>query len=160
MGRGVDPARPVVGESAGGDEAVNVGMKVEVLAPGVKEGDKTDVGPQMFGIGGDGGECGPHGLKQKVVDWFWVLECEGSQGVGDREDDVEIGNRQEVLEPVVDPAMAKGGLAFGAVAVTAGVVGNALMTTGIAGVDMAAQVGGAAMGNGVEYSVLQGGQRK
>jgi hypothetical protein len=113
----VDPARPVVGESAGGDEAVNVGMKVEVLAPGVKEGDKTDVGPQMFGIGGDGGECGPHGLKQNVVDWFWVLECEGSQGVGDREDDVEIGNRQEVLEPVVDPAMAKGGLAFGAVAV-------------------------------------------
>lgn len=56
VGRRLDPAGSVVGEAAGGDKAVNVGMKQEVLAPGVKERDKTDMGAQMFGIGGDGGE--------------------------------------------------------------------------------------------------------
>jgi hypothetical protein len=88
------------------------------------------------------------------------LEGEGPQGIWNRENDVKIGDRQEVLEPVVQPAVAKGRLAFGAVAVAAGIIGDALMAAGIAGVNMSAQVSGAAMGNGVEDFVLQGGQRK
>jgi len=117
---------------------VKVGVKQEVLAPGVKKRDKADVRPKLFGIGGDGGKGGTHGFEQKVVEGFRVLEGEGSQRVRDREDDVEIGNGEKVFEPIVHPAMAVGGLAFGAVAVAAGVVGDALMTAGIAGVDMAA----------------------
>lgn len=56
VGRRLDPAGSVVGETAGGDKAVNVGMKQQILAPGVKKRDKTDVGAEMFGIGGDGGQ--------------------------------------------------------------------------------------------------------
>lgn len=56
VGRRLDPAGSVVGEAASGDKTVNVGMKQQILAPGVKERDKTDVGAEMFGIGGDGGQ--------------------------------------------------------------------------------------------------------
>ena len=86
------------------------------------------------------------------------MEGEGTELIRKRENDVEIGDRQEVLEPVVQPAMAVGGLTFGAVAVAAGIVGDALMAAGIAGVNMSAQVSGAAVGNGVNLNFPVGPQ--
>ncbi len=86
------------------------------------------------------------------------MEGEGTELIRKRENDVEIGDRQEVLEPVVQPAVAKGRLAFGAVAVAAGIVGDALMAAGIAGVNMSAQVSGAAVGNGVNLNFPVGPQ--
>jgi len=40
-------------ESAGGNDTVNVGMKEQVLSPGVQDRDHADLSPQMFRIGCD-----------------------------------------------------------------------------------------------------------
>ena len=48
-----DPARAVGGEPAAGDDAVDVGVVLEVLPPGVEDGQEADLGPEVLGVGGD-----------------------------------------------------------------------------------------------------------
>ena len=48
------PDGAVVGEAAAGDQAVNVGVQVEPLAPGVQDGEDADGAADEGGIAGDG----------------------------------------------------------------------------------------------------------
>jgi hypothetical protein len=41
-------------QAAAGNNAVQVRVELERLAPGVEQGDKTDLGPEITGLGGDG----------------------------------------------------------------------------------------------------------
>ena len=43
----------VRGESAGGNDTVDMGMQKQVLPPGVERADDADLRSQVFGIGGD-----------------------------------------------------------------------------------------------------------
>jgi hypothetical protein len=49
-GRGY-PTRPIGRQAAGGHHAVDVGMVVEVLAPGVEDSEEPDLGPEVAGVG-------------------------------------------------------------------------------------------------------------
>ena len=40
----------IAGESAGGDDTVDMGMQLEFLVPSVKHAEETDLGPEMSGI--------------------------------------------------------------------------------------------------------------
>ena len=63
-----DPAILFWGEAAGGDDAVNVGMMLQALIPGVQHAEEADVGTQMTGIAGNLQQSLSAGVKQQVVD--------------------------------------------------------------------------------------------
>src|SRR5207248_4488431 len=47
---GSNPAGVIAGESASGNDTVDMRMKLEFLVPGVKHAEKTDLGSEMGGI--------------------------------------------------------------------------------------------------------------
>ena len=50
-------------ESTGWDDAVDVGMKQQVLSPGMQNAEEANVCAKMFGIGGDFEEGVGHGAE-------------------------------------------------------------------------------------------------
>ena len=100
-------------------------MVLESLAPGVEHGDEPDLGTEMTGIGGDGTKGRGSTAKQDVVNDALVLQGNCGDWLGDGEDDMEVRHRQQVGLARFQPGSACQGLTLGAVAVAAGVVGDA-----------------------------------
>src|ERR1022692_766756 len=73
---------PVGRESAAGDHAVQVGMQVQVLAPGVEDGEETDFGAQMLGIAGNREEGFGGGAGEDIVATFLVWKAMAASGSG------------------------------------------------------------------------------
>ena len=112
------------------------------LAPGVQHGDEADIGAEMLRVGSDGleGSCGAS--EQRAVDYAFILQRQRREFSGQGEDDVEIGDGQQIFATILQPGGAPVRLAFRAMAVAAGVVRYAHLTAGIAGIDVAAKLGG------------------
>ena len=71
--------------------------------------------------------------------------------MGNCEHDVEVAGVEQLLLPCLKPSLANLGLELGAVAVAAGVIGDAgLMTASQTHVEVTAECGGAAAGDGTE----------
>ena len=79
------------------------------------------------------------GLEQDGVDDGLVLEGDRGDRRRQREDDVEIGNRQQLGLPRGEPRGAGSPLALRAVPVAAGVIGDAGRAAVVAGLDVAAE---------------------
>jgi len=155
---GGDPAGVVGGEGATGDDAVQVDVQAEVAAPGVQNGDDAGGAAEMTGVGGEGAQGRGGGLEQEVVGQAAVVQGDRVEVVRQSEDDVEVGDGKGLGTACGEPALGVGGLALGAVAVAAGVVGDADGAAAVAGVGAAAEGGGAAEGNGAQGSALGAGQ--
>ena len=138
-----DPARPVRRQAAAGNDDVDVRMVGERRAPGVQHGGEADARAEMLRVGGDGGQRLGGGPEQEVVDGGLVLERDGADRGRQGEDDVIVGNRQELGLAVFEPLPRRGGLALRAVAIAAGIVGDALVRAVLAALDVAAERGGA-----------------
>src|SRR5690606_17726759 len=127
------------GYAAAWHDHVNMGMVGHGRSPCVQDRCNADARAEMLGIGGDRQHCLGCGLEQKVVDQRLVLE----RYVGDLgwqcEDDVEVSDGQEIGLPFGKPCACSGALALGAVPVAAGIVGDAPLSTILAGLDMSAQ---------------------
>ena len=117
-----DPAQAVDGDSAAGDHAVQVGMQVQILTPGVKHGEEADGGAEQPGIGGGFEQRLGGGAKQDGVNLSWVLKRQSADLRRQREDDVEIGDGQKLRLALCQPAGASLGLALGAVPVATRVI--------------------------------------
>ena len=100
--------------------------------------------PRCLRIGGDGQQRLGGGAEQQVVDHRLVLVGDGGDLGGQREDHVEVRHRQQVGLAGRQPVLRRRALALRAVAVAAGVVGDALLAAAGAALDMAAERGGAA----------------
>ena len=48
----MDPAGVIWGQTSGWDEAVDMRVSQQVLAPGMQDGEEPDLGAQVLGIGG------------------------------------------------------------------------------------------------------------
>jgi hypothetical protein len=48
-----NPASVIERESTGGNNAVNMGMKLELLVPGMKHAEEADLGAKMSGVASD-----------------------------------------------------------------------------------------------------------
>ena len=76
MAFGWDPAGVIGSQSAGGNETVQMGMKLEVLTPGMKNGEDADPRTEMARIGGDLeqglGSC----AKQHRIEKSLVAQCQ------------------------------------------------------------------------------------
>src|SRR5436853_3673308 len=70
---GLKPAGVIERESTGGNNAVDMGMKLELLVPGVKHAEEADFGPEMSGVTSDFEKSFCTGTKQQTIDHPFVL---------------------------------------------------------------------------------------
>jgi len=88
-------------------------------APGVEHGRDADARAEMPRVGGDGhhrlGRC----LEQQVVNHRLVVECDVGDLGRQREDDMEVADRQQIGLPCGKPLACCGALALGAVPISA-----------------------------------------
>src|SRR5208337_5675644 len=140
----------VRGESAGGNNTVDVGMQEQVLSPGVERADDAYLRSQVFGIGGDFEQSLSAGGEQQVVEQSWIFQGQQVKFMRHREHDVEIAGGQKFAFPCRQPAFPSLCLALGAVPVSARIVGDGLIIAARALVAMSTQGSGAAALNGTQ----------
>src|SRR5438093_4087615 len=133
-------------------------MMVQVLAPGVQNHEHAGDGAKPLGIGGHVAQRGGGAAHEQVIQGRRIGEGESADFRRQGEDHVVVFNRQLVLRLLVEPAGAGQGLALGTVAVAARVVGDTLVATVEAVLDVAAERGGAAHGQLAQRLVLRDGQ--
>ena len=126
-------------QAAAGDDAVHVRMMVQVLAPGVQHHQHADRRAQPLRVGGHLAQRRRGRLQQQVVQRRPGWPAPARQFRRQREDDMVVLDRQQVLGLALEPAGAGQGLALGTVAVAARVVGDAFVAAVEAALDVAAQ---------------------
>src|SRR5207245_10119221 len=103
-----NPASVIERESAGGDDAVDMGMKLEFLVPGMQHAEEADLGPEMSGITSHFQEGFCAGTKQQTINEFFVLQGPRSQLVRQSENDMDVRSGEKLratwLEPVLTAA--------------------------------------------------------
>src|SRR5579859_527960 len=146
---GSNPATVITGESAGGNDTVDMGMQLEFLVPGMEHAEEADFGSEMGGIARNLQQRFCAGAKQQTVDEFPVLECQRSQLRRQGEDDVDVGRGQQFTATGRDPAFTRTGLTLRAVPVATAVVGDGgTMSAAAALIDMATESSGATARDG------------
>jgi hypothetical protein len=63
-----DPAQTIGGETAGGQDTVDVGMETQVARPGLEHGQAADLGAQISVLPGDIGQSGGAFAQQQSVE--------------------------------------------------------------------------------------------
>jgi hypothetical protein len=87
------PDGAVIGQSAAGDEAVNVRVEDEPLRPGMQHGEHADGAADPAWIAGQHDDRRGGGLHQRAVAVDLMPAQRGPQFLGHGDGDVEIGNR-------------------------------------------------------------------
>ena len=137
------------GEAAAGDQAMEVGMVHEVLAPGVEDGGEAQLGLEALLAELEQGGAGA--LKEQAVERGRVLEGQRAQGGRQGEDPVEIAHGQQSAALVLQPLAAALVLAGGAVAVAAAVGPPMGAVTLLALPDRPAQLSGATLAQPTQH---------
>ncbi len=125
------------GDAAAGDEAMDMGVMGQRLSPGVQEGDEANPGAQA--LGGERRERLGGRSHEQAVDRLLVLESDLGRRRRQGEDDVKIGNRQQLGLTSGEPLRARRPLALPAMAVSARVVSDAGEPAVVTALDMAAE---------------------
>jgi hypothetical protein len=150
--------RVVGGQSPSGDNAMDVGMGLKRLSPGVQDGEETDVGTETLRIGRHFEQSGGAGFEQEFEQESLVLPDQGNEGMRHAEDQVEVADGQQFLLALGEPLVASVGLTLGAVPVAARVVRDSLMAAACALISMSTECSGAATRDGIEHLGLGPGQ--
>ena len=80
-----------------------MGVQSQILPPGMEHGEETNLGAQMFGIGGDGLQGLGRRTEENAVDRRLVLMSDGGNLFGQRQNDVKILRREKFGATVVEP---------------------------------------------------------
>jgi len=139
VGPAADPTTAVGREPAAGDDAMQVRMMEQCLAPSVEDGEEAELCAEMLGVSSDCPQSFGSGVKQDVVDRFLVVMGDGGDLLRHSEDDVEVWHCEELGSSVLKPLGTRQGLALRAVAIAARVVRDALVAAGIALLEVAAE---------------------
>ena len=105
----------------------------------------ADARAEVLRIGGDGEQRLGRRSEQQIVDDRLVLVGDGASLGRQREDDVEIADRQQIGLARGEPILRRRALALGAMAVAARVVRDPAVAAVLAALDMAAESGRAAV---------------
>src|SRR5271157_736286 len=127
---------------------MNVGMKFELLAPGVQHAEEANLCAEVSRIASDFQKSFRTGAEQEIVEQFLVLQDQWRQPAGECEDHVRVGCWKKFSLTRGDPAFPGSDLTIGAVAITTAVEGNGPMSTASAFIAMSAESGGATPRNG------------
>jgi hypothetical protein len=156
LGIGVFPLGAIQGNAATGDDDVQVVVIQQGLAPGMEDGGEADLGSQV--VAAELQQSLADGLEEEGVEGLAILAEEGIEFMGQGEDEMEVGDGQEVLALAFQPVAGVGALAGGAVAVAAGVGNEVFLAAFGAAVAVAAERVGATLHEGVEDAPVMGGQ--
>jgi hypothetical protein len=144
-GRDVYPAAAIEREAAAGNDTMNVGVKDQGLAPGVKHGEDADVCAKRRGRDIDQGLAS--GAKQNRIEDLRRVLDQRVQTLRDGEDDMEVGNVEDLFAPLLEPVLAGLGPTAGTMAVAARVPEGVLVIAPITLIEMSAHGLGAAVGD-------------
>jgi hypothetical protein len=123
-------------------------------APAVKHGGGANASAEVPGIGSDCQQCFGRRAEQQVVDHRLVLVGDWSDLSRQREDQVEVSDRQQISFAGGEPVPRRCDLALGTMAVSAGVVGDAAVAAILAALDMTAEGSRAAVLDGRHHLEL------
>ena len=115
------PALVIGGKTTGWYYAMDMWMNLEILSPGMQDAEESDLGSEMFGIGGDLEQSRGAGVEQKVVDDLFVVQSQPRQFVRDREHDMHVVHGQQFFIAIGEPPIAGVGLTLGAMSRPAGI---------------------------------------
>src|SRR5260370_32544768 len=91
----------------------------------------------MFGVCGNFHQGFGGGAKEYAVNYPLVLEGQGSNHLGQREDDVKVPDRQQLSGALFEPRRACCALALRAMAIAAGAIGDPAVPAAAALFDLA-----------------------
>ena len=86
--------------------AMHMRVMLQSLTPGMQQGDKTDLGTQVLGSGGDFAQSLGGGVKQNVVNHGLILIRDDCDLLGQREHNMEVLNGNEVGLAIFQPLCA------------------------------------------------------
>jgi hypothetical protein len=92
-------------KSAGGNDAVDVIVAEQVLAPCVQDGEESDLGSEPLRIGGRLEQGLGTGREQQVEETSRSGECQRVQIVGNCEDEVEVVGVEQVALLCFEPSL-------------------------------------------------------
>ncbi len=143
-GRGGKPTGMVWGESAGGNDAMDMGMVLQLLIPGMEHTEEANLGAEMFRMGSDFEQGLGAGAEQQIVENLLVLQSQGRQAMREGENEVHVASGQDFAAARLDPTVAGVGLALGAVPIAAAVEGDDAMPAAGTAIQMSTKGGGSA----------------
>ena len=153
------PTGVITRDASRRNDAVNMRMSEQVLAPGVQDAEKSDLRAEMFGIGSYFQQGGGSGSEQEMIKLPRVVLRQEVEFVGNGEDHVKVRSGQQFLFPSGDPARARLGLTLGAVPITTRIIRDGLKSALRAGIEVTSERGGAAVLQGAEGVVRQNSER-
>ena len=116
---------------------------MQVLSPGMEHRHESDPRAQMFGVGGDLQEGFGRGAKENAVNYPLVLEGQGRDHLPQREDDVEVLDREQLSGVLFEPHPSGCALALRAMAIVAGTIRDRAVAATVALFDVAMERRGA-----------------
>ena len=135
---GISPV-PLFGQSAARYDHVDMGMKSEILSPGMQYGSYSGCCTKIFPVRTQPQYGFGRSLEQQCVQGALVTEKNRIQLSRDSKDNMEIGDIQKMLPLPLDPLLFCNRLTFRAVTIPAGIVGDPRMTAVVIGVYVCAQ---------------------
>ena len=139
-----DPPGAIQRQPAAWHDDMDMRVMGHRRSPCVQHRCHADPGAKMLRIGGDGQQRLGRCLEQQTIDRRLVLIRDIRDRRRQREDHMEVLDRQQVLDARLHPFPRRGPLALRAMPVAARVVGDVLVTALGAGRHMAAERGGPA----------------
>ena len=159
VGAGGAPGRAVLGEATAGHNVMEVGMGLELPAPGVQHpGKPREVSPDETLIGNQPFEGRGRGMEQGLVGGTLVRADEGPQGLRDGAGEEEVWSWQLCVQVVCEPLRGCMLLTLGTVAVATGMLDTGLSAT-VGALREAMAIGAAlALWDGRDGLAVGGGQ--
>jgi hypothetical protein len=158
VGAARDPSGAIGCQPPGGEDTMEMGVMMELLAPGVQHGKAPDLGPEMRGLLSDVLEGLRDGAKEQAIELARVLQRQRPEIVRQGKNHMDVGCLKELAFPGGEPRGLRGAVTFGAAAVPARVVCLHLVATMIALGDMSAQGGSPAHSDGTQRPILRAGE--
>jgi len=144
-------------EGGGGNDEVDVGVVLDLAAPGVEDAGEAEFG--SVGLGGaDVLEGGGALAEEEWIEDLGMEEAEGAEFCGQGEGDHEVGHGEEPGFLFGGPDLLVEGAALGAGAVVATVVGVVLFLAAVALIEPPAEGGRAAREDAPHGPVVVGGE--
>jgi len=149
-----DPLGAIGRQAPRRQDTMEMGMMMQLLAPGVEDGEATDLGSKMLGILSNVLEGLRDAAKEQAIEWAWVLQRQRPKVVRQGKDDMRVGRLEEFALPGRKPGGLGSAMTCGATPVPARVVRLGLVAAVVTLRDMAPEGRGPAHGDGAQGPVL------
>jgi hypothetical protein len=153
-----EPALFVRTQASTGNDTMDMGMVVEVLAPGVQDRKTGDLCAEKFGVSAEGEQGLGNGAKENPVHGAAVAEREGRELLREGEHHVEVLDREEFLLALLEPEGSSRGLTLGAMPIAARVIDWLLVTADVTFLEVASESRGPALRQVVQDPALLSGR--